>query len=102
MDLGHELRVKLYPSRDVSGAGAGGSLLRLHATYRHDLKIYTSDEGRVILSAAAFAKGLLDLDGALPPIASMMLQSDEAATQMLDIMPEDGRMQMDSVKAELS
>jgi len=42
----------------------------------------------VILSAAAFCKGLLDLDGALPPIASMMMQSDEHATQMLDIMPE--------------
>lgn len=26
---------------------AGGGLLRLHSTYRHDLKIYSSDEGRV-------------------------------------------------------
>jgi len=25
----------------------GGGLLRLHSTYRHDLKIYSSDEGRV-------------------------------------------------------
>jgi hypothetical protein len=26
---------------------AGGGLLRLHSTYRHDMKIYSSDEGRV-------------------------------------------------------
>lgn len=41
----------------------GGGLLRLHSTYRHDLKIYSSDEGRVQTSAAAFTKGLLDLEG---------------------------------------
>ena len=28
-------------------AGEGTGLLRLHSTYRHDLKIYNSDEGRV-------------------------------------------------------
>ena len=26
---------------------AGGGLLRLHSTYRHDFKLYSSDEGRV-------------------------------------------------------
>lgn len=31
-------------------------MLRLHSTYRHDLKIYASDEGRVQMTAAAFAK----------------------------------------------
>jgi hypothetical protein len=31
----------------------------LHATYRHDLKIKASDEGRVMKTAAAFTKGLL-------------------------------------------
>ena len=35
---------------------AGGGLLRLHSTYRHDLKIYSSDEGRVQMSAAAFTQ----------------------------------------------
>ena len=35
----------------------GLGLLRLHSTYRHDLKIYASDEGRVQMTAAAFAKG---------------------------------------------
>ena len=33
----------------------GFGLLRLHSTYRHDLKIYASDEGRVQMTAAAFA-----------------------------------------------
>ena len=36
---------------------------------RHDLKIYSSDEGRVQTSAAAFTQGLLDLEGdSLTPI----------------------------------
>ena len=30
----------------------GNGLLRLHSTYRHDLKIYSSDEGRVQVRAA--------------------------------------------------
>jgi inositol hexakisphosphate/diphosphoinositol-pentakisphosphate kinase len=48
---------------------SGGGLLRLHSTYRHDFKIYSSDEGRVQTSAAAFTKGLLDLEGtSLTPI----------------------------------
>lgn len=34
----------------------GRGLLRLHSTFRHDLKIYASDEGRVQMTAAAFAK----------------------------------------------
>ena len=34
----------------------GCDFLRLHSTYRHDLKIYASDEGRVQMTAAAFAK----------------------------------------------
>lgn len=42
---------------------------RLHSTYRHDYKVYTSDEGRVQTSAAAFTKGLLVLEGqSLTPI----------------------------------
>lgn len=34
----------------------GGGILRLHSTFRHDLKIKASDEGRVMKTAAAFAK----------------------------------------------
>jgi inositol-hexakisphosphate/diphosphoinositol-pentakisphosphate 1-kinase len=39
----------------VRASGQDG-LLRLHSTFRHDLKIYASDEGRVQMTAAAFAK----------------------------------------------
>ncbi|GAB4823839.1 hypothetical protein N2152v2_010885 [Parachlorella kessleri] len=55
--LGSLFRNIMYPQHGQ----AGGGLLRLHSTYRHDLKIYSSDEGRVQTSAAAFTKGLLDL-----------------------------------------
>ena len=53
----------------------GLGLLRLHSTYRHDLKIYASDEGRVQMTAAAFAKGLLALEGELTPILVQMVKS---------------------------
>ncbi|XP_042884198.1 inositol hexakisphosphate and diphosphoinositol-pentakisphosphate kinase 2-like isoform X2 [Penaeus japonicus] len=57
-------------------AGTQGlGLLRLHSTYRHDLKIYASDEGRVQMTAAAFAKGLLALEGELTPILVQMVKS---------------------------
>lgn len=63
---------------DVTGEYAGTQglgLLRLHSTYRHDLKIYASDEGRVQMTAAAFAKGLLALEGELTPILVQMVKS---------------------------
>ena len=41
---------------------SGCGLLRLHSTYRHDLKIYASDEGRVQMTAAAFAKVKLQVE----------------------------------------
>ncbi|VDM49096.1 unnamed protein product [Toxocara canis] len=56
---------------DTQGLG----FLRLHSTYRHDLKIYASDEGRVQMTAAAFAKGLLALEGELTPILMQMVKS---------------------------
>lgn len=60
-ELGKAFRNKLYPVEE-------GGLLRLHSTFRHDLKIFTSDEGRVQMTAAAFAKGFLELEGDLTPI----------------------------------
>jgi inositol hexakisphosphate/diphosphoinositol-pentakisphosphate kinase len=68
-----------YPLH-VTGAGEyagtqGLGLLRLHSTFRHDLKIYASDEGRVQMTAAAFAKGLLALEGELTPILVQMVKS---------------------------
>lgn len=52
-ELGTAFR-KLYPGGEGTNADAG--FLRLHSTYRHDLKIYASDEGRVQMTAAAFTK----------------------------------------------
>ena len=46
----------MYPGSNGASAKKGHGLLRLHSTFRHDLKIYASDEGRVQTTAAAFAK----------------------------------------------
>ena len=51
-EFGRHFRTVMYPRYGP----AGGGLLRLHSTYRHDLKIYSSDEGRVQMSAAAFTQ----------------------------------------------
>ncbi|XP_027923059.1 inositol hexakisphosphate and diphosphoinositol-pentakisphosphate kinase VIP2-like isoform X2 [Vigna unguiculata] len=89
-ELGRYFRNKMYP-------GEGTGLLRLHSTYRHDLKIYSSDEGRVQMSAAAFAKGLLDLEGQLTPILVSLVSKDSS---MLDGL-ENASSEMDEAKARL-
>ncbi|GLU11159.1 hypothetical protein SLE2022_279230 [Rubroshorea leprosula] len=76
-ELGRYFRNNMYP-------GEGTGLLRLHSTYRHDLKIYSSDEGRVQMSAAAFAKGLLDLEGQLTPILVSLVSKDASMLDGLD------------------
>ncbi|ONM07833.1 Phosphoglycerate mutase-like family protein [Zea mays] len=90
-ELGRFFRNNIYP-------GEGTGLLRLHSTYRHDLKIYSSDEGRVQMSAAAFAKGLLDLEGQLTPILVSLVSKDSS---MLDGL-EDASTEMDEAKAKLT
>ena len=79
---GQTFRQSIYP-----GAADGGEsgLLRLHSTYRHDLKIWSSDEGRVQMSAAAFAKGLLDLEGtSLAPILVSLVNLNAGMLEKLD------------------
>uniref|UniRef100_A0A1Q3FFX5 Inositol hexakisphosphate and diphosphoinositol-pentakisphosphate kinase n=1 Tax=Culex tarsalis TaxID=7177 RepID=A0A1Q3FFX5_CULTA len=79
-ELGRIFRC-MYPGGQSRGDGKEGlgaqglGLLRLHSTFRHDLKIYASDEGRVQMTAAAFAKGLLALEGELTPILVQMVKS---------------------------
>lgn len=76
-ELGRIFRC-MYPGgqgRHESSGTQGLGLLRLHSTFRHDLKIYASDEGRVQMTAAAFAKGLLALEGELTPILVQMVKS---------------------------
>jgi inositol hexakisphosphate/diphosphoinositol-pentakisphosphate kinase len=92
--LGSHFRQLLYP-------GDAGGLLRLHSTFRHDLKIYCSDEGRVQMTAAAFVKGFLDLEGPLQPILVSLVDKDETATRMLDDTPALARREMDKSKQRL-
>ncbi|CAH0474219.1 unnamed protein product [Peronospora belbahrii] len=75
--LGQKFRRMMYP-------GGAGGLNRLHSTYRHDLKIYTSDEGRVQKTAASFAKGLLELEGDIIPILVGLVLKSKDADSMLD------------------
>jgi inositol hexakisphosphate/diphosphoinositol-pentakisphosphate kinase len=77
--LGTKFRHAMYPD-----PASGGGVLRLHATYRHDLKIKASDEGRVMKTAAAFTKGLLELEGNLTPILSSLVTVEEKDRKMLD------------------
>ncbi|KAE8021630.1 hypothetical protein FH972_007504 [Carpinus fangiana] len=90
-DLGRYFRNNMYP-------GEGTGLLRLHSTYRHDLKIYSSDEGRVQMSAAAFAKGLLDLEGQLTPILVSLVSKDSSMLDGLD----NASTEMEEAKARLN
>uniref|UniRef100_A0A803LSV1 Inositol hexakisphosphate and diphosphoinositol-pentakisphosphate kinase n=1 Tax=Chenopodium quinoa TaxID=63459 RepID=A0A803LSV1_CHEQI len=90
-ELGRYFRNNMYP-------GEGTGLLRLHSTYRHDLKIYSSDEGRVQMSAAAFAKGLLDLEGQLTPILVSLVSKDSSMLDGLD----NASIEMEQAKARLN
>ncbi|CAN0924391.1 Inositol hexakisphosphate and diphosphoinositol-pentakisphosphate kinase VIP2 [Linum grandiflorum] len=90
-ELGRYFRNNMYP-------GEGTGLLRLHSTYRHDLKIYSSDEGRVQMSAAAFAKGLLDLEGQLTPILVSLVSKDSSMLDGLD----HASIEMEEAKARLN
>ncbi|CAN6811166.1 unnamed protein product [Brassica oleracea] len=90
-ELGRYFRNNMYP-------GEGTGLLRLHSTYRHDLKIYSSDEGRVQMSAAAFAKGLLDLEGQLTPILVSLVSKDSSMLDGLDTASTE----MEEAKAQLN
>ena len=79
-DLGSDFRQVMYPQYGPLEDG----LLRLHSTYRHDLKIYASDEGRVSMSAAAFAQGLLDLEGnSLVPILISLVKKDASMLEKI-------------------
>lgn len=65
--------------------GGDAFFLRMHNTYRHDMKIYSSEEGRVRTTAAAFAKGCLDVEGEhLTPIMVSMVHCHRQADYMLD------------------
>lgn len=95
INLGRRLRVEMYPD------APGGGILRLHSTFRHDLKIKTSDEGRVMKTAAAFAKGLLELEGDLPPILVSLVHKEKK--HMLDPSGnKEVKVELDECKARIT
>ncbi|QDZ18250.1 histidine phosphatase [Chloropicon primus] len=96
IELGAKFRKQMYPQ---GKGGEGDGLLRLHSTYRHDLKIYSSDEGRVQVSAAAFTKGLLDLEGdSLVPIMASLVNKEQ---QILDAFGKGVDEALQEVKIKL-
>ena len=44
--FGQDFRKHMYVNAGNNEGNEAHGLLRLHSTYRHDLKCYTSDEGR--------------------------------------------------------
>jgi len=90
--LGEKFRTEMY-AEDPCG------LLRLHSTFRHDLKIYSSDEGRVQETAASFTKGLLALEGGIAPIMVSLVRKD-GINALLDDTSTSER-NLDSAKAHL-
>lgn len=95
--LGERLRQGLYPD------APGGGILRLHSTFRHDLKIKTSDEGRVMKTAAACAKGLLELEGEIPPILVSLVHKEKGSMHMLDPSGDkEAKLELDECKERIT
>ena len=97
INLGKKFRVAMYPD------ASGGGILRLHSTFRRDLKIKTSDEGRVMKTAAAFAKGLLELEGDLPPILVSLVHKEKGSMHILDPSGnKEVKLELDECKDRIS
>jgi len=95
--LGSDFRVFMYPD-----PGKGGGLLRLHSTFRHDLKIRTSNEGRVMKTAAAFTKGLLELEGDLTPILVSLVHKEDKSLLLDGSGDPKIKAQMERCKSTLT
>ena len=95
--LGQTFRSQFYPSSEK-----GEGLLRLHNTYRHDLKCYSSEEGRCLKSAAAFLQGLLQLEGNLIQIIYSMVWKDEKINKLLDVDSTSIETNRKEVKLQLN
>ena len=95
--LGNTFRYQIYPS----SLGDGG-ILRLHSTYRHDLKCYSAEEGRCLKTAASFLKGLLQFDGPITPIITSMVRRDENITNALDVTNDQIPEVKGKIKHEIS
>eukprot|EP01105_Mastigella_eilhardi_P001210 TRINITY_DN1149_c0_g1_i1.p1 TRINITY_DN1149_c0_g1~~TRINITY_DN1149_c0_g1_i1.p1 ORF type:complete len:826 (-),score=234.40 TRINITY_DN1149_c0_g1_i1:59-2536(-) len=93
--LGKKYRALMYPSDALS-------MLSLHSTYIHDLKIYASDEGRVQTTAAYFARSFLDLDEEtdIKPILFALVWRDARSNMLLEHSVADSE-RMKKVKTQL-
>ncbi|XP_022740440.1 inositol hexakisphosphate and diphosphoinositol-pentakisphosphate kinase VIP2-like isoform X4 [Durio zibethinus] len=77
-ELGRYFRNNMYP-------GEGTGLLRLHSTYRHDLKIYSSDEGRVQVSLVSKDSSMLD------GLENASIEMEEAKARLNEIITSGAR-----------
>ena len=76
--LGKTFRQNLYPPSARGGPS-------LHSSFAHDIKFYASDEGRVQMTAAMFAKAFLELDEEeIVPILYALVWNDDRAISWLD------------------
>lgn len=97
--LGNTFRKQVYPAYQNKEEDG---LLRLHSTYRHDLKVYSSDEGRCMKSGAAFLQGLLQLDGSIIPIIFSMIRKDDPVLNILDDCNKEVAEMKKEIKNNLS
>eukprot|EP00397_Hematodinium_sp_SG-2012_P005122 GEMP01005140.1.p1 GENE.GEMP01005140.1~~GEMP01005140.1.p1 ORF type:complete len:935 (-),score=149.39 GEMP01005140.1:920-3724(-) len=65
--VGERFRRDNFPFEDAA---------QLHATLRHDVKVYSSAEPRCRQTAGSFTKGFLDLRGPLPQIIVSFVRND--------------------------
>ena len=96
--LGKTLRKQIYSNGNKM---TWEDLLRLHSTYQHDLKCYSSEEGRNLKTAAAFLQGFLQLDGSLIPIIHSMVRNDDKVSKLLDASNGDIECLRKNVKKKL-
>ena len=97
--LGNTFRYQFYPQGNND---KGEGLLRLHNTYRHDLKCYSSEEGRCLKSAAAFLQGLLQLEGNLIPVITSIVKKNEQINKLLDVNCTSSDLNRRSAKKNLN
>eukprot|EP00727_Mastigamoeba_balamuthi_P012629 m51a1_g799 putative inositol hexakisphosphate and diphosphoinositol-pentakisphosphate kinase 2 (914) ;mRNA; f:650120-653481 len=93
--LGKLFRHKMYPADRLG-------MLSLHSSYAHDLKFYASDEGRVQMTAAVFARSFLELDEEeIVPILFALVWNDRRANLLLEHSSSDSEL-MRTVKKQLA
>jgi inositol hexakisphosphate/diphosphoinositol-pentakisphosphate kinase len=85
--LGKRFRTKMY--------SMASGMLSLHSSFAHDVKFYASDEGRVQMTAAVFARAFLELDEEeLIPILYALVWNDHRANMLLEHSCSDSTAMM--------